>query len=93
MREGEFEWDDDKAAANLARHRVSFSVARQAFADVFAVEREDDTEDYGEPRFNLLGMVEGRVLFVAYTIRDDIIRIISAREAEPYERRLYHEEN
>jgi uncharacterized DUF497 family protein len=60
---------------------------------VFAVEREDDTEDYGEPRFNLLGMVEGRVLFVAYTIRDDIIRIISAREAEPYERRLYHEEN
>jgi hypothetical protein len=93
MREGEFEWDDDKAAANLARHRVSFSVARQAFADVFAVEREDDTEDYGEPRFNLLGMVEGRVLFVAYTIRDDIIRIISAREAEPYERRLYHEES
>ena len=93
MREGEFEWDDDKAAANLARHRVSFSVARQAFADVFAVEREDDTEDHGEPRFNLLGMVDGRVLFVAYTMRGDIIRIISAREAEPYERRLYREEN
>jgi uncharacterized DUF497 family protein len=52
-----------------------------------------DTEDYGEPRFKLLGMVDGRVLFVAYTMRGDIIRIISAREAEPYERRLYHEEN
>jgi uncharacterized DUF497 family protein len=93
MRDGEFEWDDGKAAANLAKHKVSFSVAMRAFDDAFAVEREDETEDYGEPRFNLLGMVDGRVLFVAYTIRDDIIRFISAREAEPYERRLYHEEN
>ena len=93
MRDGEFEWDDDKAATNLAKHAVSFSVARRAFADAFAVEREDDTEDYGEPRFNLVGMVDGRVLFVAYTMRGDIICIISAREAEPHERRLYHEEN
>jgi uncharacterized protein len=93
MRDGEFEWDADKAAANLAKHAVSFSVARRAFKDAFAVEREDDTEDYGEPRFNLLGMVDGKVLFVAYTMRGDIIRIISAREAESYERRLYHEEN
>jgi uncharacterized DUF497 family protein len=93
MRDGEFEWDDDKATANLAKHNVSFGVARRAFDDAFAVEREDDTEDYGEPRFNLLGMVDGRVLFVAYTMRGDIIRIISAREAEPYERRLYYEEN
>ena len=93
MRDGEFEWDDAKAAANFAKHKVSFHAARWAFADVFAVEREDDTEDYGEPRFNLLGMVEGRVLFVAYTVRGEIIRIISACEAEPYERRLYHEEN
>jgi uncharacterized protein len=60
---------------------------------VFAVEREDDSKDYGESRFNLLGMVDGRVLFVAYAMRGEIIRIISAREAEPYERRLYHEEN
>jgi uncharacterized DUF497 family protein len=93
MRDDEFEWDDDKAAANLAKHKVSFSAARQAFDDVFAVEREDDTEDYDEPRFNLLGMVDGRVVVVAYTMKGDIIRIISAREAEPYERRLYHEEN
>ena len=93
MRDDEFEWDEDKAAASLAKHGISFSVARRAFADVFAVEREDDSEDYREPRFNLLGMVDGRVLFVAYTMRGDIVRIISAREAEPYERRLYHEEN
>ena len=37
--------------------------------------------------------VEGRLLFVAYTMRGDVIRIISARGAEPYERRQYHEAN
>ena len=93
MEDDEFEWDDAKSAANLAKHKVSFDTARRAFEDVFAVEREDDTEGYGEPRFNLLGVVDGRVLFVVYTMRDEVIRIISAREAEPYERRLYHEEN
>jgi uncharacterized DUF497 family protein len=93
MEGDEFEWDDVKAVSNLADHKVSFELARRAFADVFAVEREDATEDYGEYRYNLLGVVEGRILFVAYTMRGDRIRIISAREAEPYERRLYHEEN
>jgi uncharacterized DUF497 family protein len=93
MQDGAFEWDDAKAAANFSKHKVSFEVARRAFADAFAIEREDATEDYGEVRYNLLGMVGGRLLFVAYTMRGEIVRIISAREAEPYERRLYHEEN
>jgi uncharacterized DUF497 family protein len=82
-----------QAALNLATHKVSFEFARRVFYDVFAVEREDTTEDYGEDRYNLFGMAEARLLFVAYTMRGDRIRIISAREAEPYERRLYHEEN
>ena len=93
MNDDEYEWDDAKAAANLVKHKVGFEQARRAFADVFLVEREDDTEDYGEPRYNLLGMVDGKVLFVIYTVRGDITRIISARGAEPHERRLYHEEN
>jgi len=38
-------------------------------------------------------MAEGRLLFVAYTMRGEKIRIITARKAEPYERRRYHEEN
>jgi uncharacterized DUF497 family protein len=67
--------------------------ARRAFSDPFVVEREDDREDYGEPRFTILGMVDGRLLSVAYTLRGEIIRIISARGAEPYEQRLYHEDN
>jgi uncharacterized DUF497 family protein len=72
---------------------VSFDAARLAFTDVFAVAREDRRQDYGEDRFVLLGMVEGRVLTVAYTLRNERVRIISARLAEPHERRRYHEEN
>jgi uncharacterized DUF497 family protein len=51
------------------------------------------TTAYGEDRFVILGMVDGRLLFVAYTIRNDTIRIISARGAEPHEKRKYHEDN
>jgi uncharacterized DUF497 family protein len=66
---------------------------REVFKDPFAIEWEDDREDYGEQRFNIIGMVNGRLLFVAYTLKGETIRIISARGAEPYERRYYHEEN
>ena len=93
MRDDEFEWDDSKAAANLRDHQTSFDAARLAFDDVFAVEREDRREDYGEDRYSLLGMVEDRLIYVAYTYRGDRKRIIMARGAEPYEKRLYHEEN
>jgi uncharacterized DUF497 family protein len=40
---------------------------------------------------NAIGLVEGRMLFVSYTMRGDVIRIISARGAEPHEKRRYHE--
>jgi uncharacterized DUF497 family protein len=51
----------------------------------------DDRDVVGELRFNAIGLVEGRVLFVTYAIRGDVVRIISARGAEPHERRKYHE--
>jgi uncharacterized DUF497 family protein len=88
-----FEWDAAKAARNEADHGVTFDVATLVFADPFALEWRDDREDYGEDRYVVLGMVDGRVLYVAYTMRGDAIRIISARGAEPNERRRYHEEN
>jgi uncharacterized DUF497 family protein len=93
MDAGDFEWDDAKAAANLAKHGVSFEQGRDAFDDPFAIDFVDDREDYGEQRVILLGMAESRVLVVAHTLRGDKVRIISAREAEPQERRKYHEEN
>ncbi|HTW69425.1 MAG TPA: BrnT family toxin [Acetobacteraceae bacterium] len=74
-------------------HRISFKTARAAFADVFAIERVDRRHDDQEERFVLLGMAGTRLLFVSYTLRDDRVRIISARKAEPHERRQYHNEN
>jgi uncharacterized DUF497 family protein len=46
-----------------------------------------------DQRYAMIGMVENRLLFVAYAMRGERIRIISARKAEPYERRKYHDEN
>jgi hypothetical protein len=89
----DFEWDEAKAAENCAKHSVSFETAIRAFDDGFAVERLDDRTDYGEDRYSILGMVDGRLLYLAYMVREDVIRIISARGAEPYEKRQYHEDN
>jgi uncharacterized protein len=87
----DFEWDERKAAENFRKHAVTFEMARDVFKDPFAVERLDDREEYGEDRFIVIGMVEGRLLLVANTLRDQAIRVISARGAEPYEQRQYHE--
>jgi hypothetical protein len=63
------------------------------FKDIFAIEWDDDGQDDTEERFVTVGMVENRLLFVSYTLRGVRIRIVSARLAEPYERRRYHNEN
>ena len=68
-------------------------MAKKVFQDPFAVEWADNGHGLQEPRYSILGLADGRVLFVAYTMRGEAIRIISARKAEPYERRKYHDEN
>jgi uncharacterized DUF497 family protein len=87
---GDFEWDDAKAAANLAKHGVSFIVAIRAFADPQAVFLEDDRLDYGEERWNLIGMVSGIGMLVTVChVESDRIRIISARKSSPAEHQRY----
>ncbi len=86
----EFEWDSKKAAGNLKKHGVSFEQAALAFEDAFALIEQEDSEDYGEDRFILIGRVLGGVVTVVYTERSGCIRIISAREAYDYERRNYY---
>ena len=93
MKSAEFEWDDLKATDNYAKHGVTFEAACDVFKDPFAIERADDPADHDEDRYAIVGMVEGRLLFVAYTMRGDVIRMISARGAEPHEQRQYHEDN
>ena len=89
----EFEWDDAKARANARKHGVTFEHARLAFADPFAVAVLDDREDYGEERFILLGAAEALLLFVAYTERDERVRIISARRVTRHEQDIYEQAN
>jgi uncharacterized DUF497 family protein len=88
-----FEWDDNKAAANLSAHGVGFEAAAAAFRDPFAVEWIDTRESYGEERSILLGMVERGILLVVYTERRDNIRIISARRATKHEQDHYFRQN
>lgn len=90
----EFEWDNAKAKANYRRHGVSFDLAKTVFQDPFAIERIDDREDHDEERFVTIGVAEGKVLlFVAYTEREESIRIISARRATQYEQDDYFRQN
>ena len=90
----EFEWHRAKAEANLRTHGVSFGLAETVFKDPFAIELVDDREDYGEERFVIVGMAEGRVLlFVAYTEREGRISIISARRATQHEQDEYFRQN
>jgi uncharacterized protein len=92
MNSDDFEWDEAKSASNLSKHGLPFEIARLVFDDFHAFEWEDDREDYGEERFNVTGMVVGRMITVTYTMRGDKIRLISARKAEPREQRRYHEQ-
>ena len=88
----EFEWDEEKARTNLAKHRVSFLSAAAIFANEI-MERIDDREDYGEVRWIALGRVDAEVLRVVYTRRSrSLIRIISAQKASRDERHFYHRE-
>jgi uncharacterized DUF497 family protein len=85
-----FEWDSDKAAANVAKHGVSFETACEVFFDPFV--RVSDEELVGdEARDTVIGMtLRWKVLCVIYTVRiGDRYRIISAREATPKERLDY----
>jgi uncharacterized DUF497 family protein len=88
-----FEWDEQKAASNLLKHRVSFVRAAFAFRDLSAVEIADTRQDYGEERVLLIGLERGELLAVLYTERGAKIRIISARRADADERRYYQRQN
>lgn len=85
----EFEWDPRKAAANQKKHGISFDWATRVFLDENRTEILDDREDYGESRFVTTGLIEEFEIVVVYVLRTNAIRIISAREADPYEIEAY----
>lgn len=87
----EFEWDEAKAASNLAKHGVKFSDAAAALLADTVVRKPDTRRDYGEDRWIALARVAEVILSIVYTTRRDSIRIISARRANRHEREAYEE--
>lgn len=88
----EFEWGPEKAKANFEKHGVSFHEAALAFFDENAVELYDDSNSGEEIRFQIIGLSDRRLLFVAFTERDMRIRIISARKANAKQTAIYNEQ-
>ena len=88
-----FEWDEAKAEENYKEHGVLFEVAVKVFDDPFAIEFLDDRQNFTEERFIIFGMVSGGLLYLAYTEREDRIRVISARKATRHEQKEYFEQN
>lgn len=88
-----FEWDENKALRNFGTHTVGFEEATTVFADPLFLIFADDEHSSGELRYVIIARSSaGRLLVVAYTPRDEVIRIISAREATRGERKRYEEE-
>lgn len=86
-----FVWDEEKAAANLAKHGVSFNEGATIFGDFLSWTYPDPDHSQSEERWITIGLSDaGRVLLVSHTEeQEETIRIISARRAVKRERKFY----
>jgi uncharacterized DUF497 family protein len=88
-----FEWNKEKAKANLKNHQVSFDEAKTVFDDPLFVIFADPDHSFEENRFVIMGESnQNRLLIVSYTERPTATRLISAREATRPERKKYEED-
>ena len=85
----QYEWDENKRIANIARHKVDFISAVDFQWDT-ALETVDDRFDYGEERWVALGFIGNKLHVMVYNFRSQNIRIISLRKANKRER-IYYE--
>ncbi len=86
----EFEWDENKRQSNLRKHGIDFVAASKIFKN-YTVEFEDNRYDYREDRFIAIGIIGNQTLTVVYTMRNGIIRLISARKSTKEERKIYEQ--
>ncbi len=88
-----FDWDKNKAASNLVKHKVSFEEAATVFGDPLSDTFDDPDHSAEEVRFLIIGHSdEGKLLFVSHTDDGETVRIISAREPTRGEREKYERE-
>lgn len=83
-----YEWDENKRAANIAKHGVDFADAER-FSWHSAMEAKDDRTQYGEERFIAIGFIDKRLYVIIYTTRHRTIRLISLRKANKREKDFY----
>lgn len=87
-----FEWDAEKAASNLSKHRVAFDEGLTVFADRLAKIFDDEDHSTEEQREIIIGhSVKNRLLLVCFAAQPGSIRIFSARKATKQERKDYEE--
>ena len=91
MDEIDFDWDNNKARSNLEKHGISFELASELFYQSVILTFRDDRFEYGEVREAAIGEIEGICLYVVFTIRGEVLRIISARKASKKERNAYYD--
>ena len=91
----QFEWNPEKAEANLKKHGVGFEEAQTVFGDFLARIFNDEEHSFEEKRNGIVGYsIKKRLLIISFAEKEnDTIRIISARETTPRERRKYEDEN
>ncbi|MCP4338552.1 MAG: BrnT family toxin [Desulfobulbaceae bacterium] len=87
----EFEWDEEKRQVNIRKHGIDFVGVEELFAG-FTITMEDTRFEYDETRFITIGLLNGRIVVVVHTERQEAIRIISIRKATKYEERTYFEQ-
>ncbi len=87
-----FDWDEGNVNKNWERHRVSFIECEQVFFNAPLIVGDDEKHSLVERRWFLLGRTDAnRFLFVVFTFRNNLIRVISARDMSKKERRIYRE--
>ena len=87
-----FQWDEGNSEKNWIAHQVTRAECEQVFLNRPLVVGDDREHSQYEPRFHALGLTnEGRGLFIVFTVRNDLIRVISARNMSRAERRVYNE--
>lgn len=87
-----FEWDENKNTINKSKHDLSFEEAKEVFDDENAILFDDPDHSIGEERFLIIGMVKSQKICIVshcYRDNDNIIRIISARQATKNEKKTY----
>ncbi|WP_107670463.1 BrnT family toxin [Cyanothece sp. BG0011] len=88
----QFEWDKNKAKQNLSKHGVSFEEAKTIFDDPLYIDFYDPDHSENEERYLIVGQSnQRRILILSYTERGNKIRLISAREVTPQERKAYEQ--